>query len=82
MPKKSSSPKQLYCIKCKKAQRCHDVTVQHTKNNRYRLKGVCSVCGTNTGKFISASEGSGLLSMLGLKIPVLSDLPVLGDLIF
>lgn len=80
MPK-NGGMKQLYCVKCKKQQPCGDVQVQQTKNNRYRLKGTCSVCGTSTGKFISKSEGSGILSWLGIDSGPLKQIPIIGDLL-
>ena len=41
----------------------------------------CAICGSKKSKFINKQEASGLLSKLGIKIP-LSKIPVLGDILF
>ena len=54
-----------------------------TKNGRYALAGKC-IKGHKMVKFISKKDlqdGSGLLSMLGLKTP-LSKIPILGNILF
>ena len=70
-----------YCVKCKRVTgfRTKPNVVQ-TKNKRLMLKGNCDVCGRIKTQFVK--RGSGLLSSLGIKIPGLSKIPILGDLIF
>ena len=71
-----------YCVKCKKRTAyIGKPKLIRTKNNRYILKGQCSICKTNKTRFVSKKEGNGLLSMLGIKTP-LSKIPILGDIIF
>ena len=41
----------------------------------------CAICGTRKSEFINKQQASGLLSKLGIKIP-LSKMPVLGDILF
>ena len=41
----------------------------------------CAICGSKKSKFINKQEASGLLSKLGIKIP-LSKIPILGDVLF
>ena len=45
-----------------------------SKNNRYMLKSTCNVCKGKKSKFISRKEiiGSGFLSQLFSKIPILN----------
>jgi hypothetical protein len=57
-----------------------------TKNNKLILKGKCKICGKMKSKFISKKEGEGLLGKLfklpGGKIPVLGDIPLIGNILF
>ena len=41
----------------------------------------CAICASKKSKFISKQEASGLLSKLGIKT-WLSNIPVLGDILF
>ena len=41
----------------------------------------CAVCGSKKSRFIKNQEAKGLLSNLGIRIP-LSKVPVLGDIFF
>ena len=45
------------------------------------MKSTCSVCGHKKSRFLSKSEGSGILSSLGLRTP-LRKIPLLGDVLF
>ena len=47
-----------------------------TKNGRLALSSKCVVCGSKKSGFIKEQEGKGLLSNLGIKIP-LSKIPLL-----
>ena len=75
-----------YCVACKKKVDILNPEVVRTKNNKLRIKGV-DQNGHKISKFISYNEasGSGLLgSLLGFpggKVPILSDLPLVGSLI-
>ena len=51
-----------YCVKCKGKTDTENITVQKTKNSKYILKGICSVCGSRKSRFISAQEGERALS--------------------
>ena len=41
----------------------------------------CAICGSKKSRFIKNQEAKGLLSKLGIKIP-LSKVPILGDILF
>ena len=41
----------------------------------------CAICNGNKSKFINKQEAKGLLSKLGVKIP-LGKIPILGDILF
>ena len=41
----------------------------------------CAISGSKKSRFIKKQEASGILSNLGLKIP-LSKIPLLGDILF
>ena len=64
----------MYCLKCKKDTKDLNVKAFMTKNNRYMLRSTCIICKSKKSKFISKKEilGSGFLSQLFSKIPVLN----------
>ena len=64
----------MYCLKCKKDTKDLNVKAFMTKNNRYMLKSTCSICKAKKSKFVSKKEiiGSGFLSQLFSKIPILN----------
>lgn len=76
----------MYCLKCKKNTENIGEQAVQTKNNRYMKKATCGVCGKRKAQFISKSEGEGILGKLLFpktgKIPVLGDIPLLGNLLF
>ena len=41
----------------------------------------CAICGSKKSRLIKKQEASGILSNLGLKIP-LNKIPLLGDILF
>ena len=41
----------------------------------------CTICGSKKSRFIKHQEAKGLLSKLGIKLP-LSRIPILGDILF
>ena len=51
------------------------------KSERIMLLSNCEVCDTRKLKFIKGQKASGLLSSLGIKIP-LSKIPLVGPLLF
>ena len=55
--------------------------VSKTGNNKTTLLLKCSVCGTIKSRFNKQQEASGILSSLGLKIP-LSKILLYGDDLF
>ena len=52
-----------------------------TKSEIIMLLSNCEVCDTRKPKFIKGQKASGLLSSLGIKIP-LSKIPLVGPLLF
>lgn len=75
-----------YCVTDKKKMPIHNARVVKTKNNKLRIVGQCPN-GHNVSRFISQKEASGsgligsLLGFPGGKIPLLSDIPLVGSLI-
>ena len=77
-----------YCLKLSKKCRNKNPKVAHThthtkKKNpvRIMLLLICAICESKKSKFIKQQEASGLLSGLGIKIPV-SKIPLVGPLLF
>ena len=68
-----------YCLKCKKDTANIDPKMVKTKNNRLLMQSKCSVCETKKSRFVKEQDVKGLLSQLGIKIP-LSKIPLLNVL--
>ena len=69
-----------YCLKCKKDSENLDSKIFKTKNNRIK-RSKCSDCGNKKSRFIKEQEAEGLLSNLGIRMP-LNKVPILGDILF
>ena len=70
-----------YCLKCKKYTKNINPQVSSTNNGKLMILSNCAIRGSRKSKFINNQEASGLLSKLGIKIP-LSKIPILGDIFF
>ena len=68
-----------YCLKCKKDTENIDPKIFKTKNNRLIMQSKCSVCKNKKSRFVKEQDTKGLLSNLGIKIP-LSKIPLLNVL--
>jgi hypothetical protein len=74
----------IYCFKCKEKTPTNKPHLVTMSNGRRSITGSCSICGTKKFQFVSEKDGNGLLgNLLGLpngRVPVLSDLPLVGGL--
>jgi len=74
----------ITCMKCRKVTETQNASGIVTANGRYRMHGQCIHCGTNKSKFVSRQHAEGILGNLfglpGGKIPILSDIPLVGAL--
>ena len=43
----------IYCVKCRDATNTKSEKLITTKNGRHRLTGICTICGTKKGMFVS-----------------------------
>ena len=68
-----------YCVKCRKNTGNLNSKVLKAKNNRLIMQSKCPVCGIKKSRFVKQQETKGLLSNLGIKIP-LSKIPLLNIL--
>ena len=68
-----------YCVKCRRDTENIDPKMVRTKNNRLIMQSKCPVCGIKKSRFVKEQEARGLLSNLGIKIP-LSKIPLLNVL--
>ena len=69
-----------YCLKCRKDTENINPKVSETINRRTMLLSNCTICGGKKSKFIKNQEAKGLLSNLGIRIP-LSKVLILGDIL-
>ena len=66
------------CLKCRKNTDSKNPKVERTKNRRIMLLSKCVVCNSKKSKFLKEQEAGGILSSLtGIKLPGLSNLPLL-----
>ena len=70
-----------YCLKCKKHTKNINPQVSSTSNGKMVIVSKCAICNSKKSKFIKKQDAKGLLSNLGNKTP-LSNIPVLGDILF
>ena len=70
-----------YCLKCRKNTENINPRVSKTSNGRTMVLSKCAICGSKKSRFIKNQEAKGLLSNLGVRIP-LSKVPLLGDILF
>ena len=63
-------------MKCKKDTENLNSKIFKRKNNRLIMQSKCNDCGIKKSRFIKEQEAKGLLSNLGIKMP-LSKIPLL-----
>ena len=66
-------------MKCRKDAENYDSKMVRTKINRLVMQSECSVCGIKKSRSVKEQETKGLLSNLGIRIP-LSKIPLLNVL--
>ena len=67
-----------YCLKCRKNTESKNPKVVRTKNGKVMLLSKCAVCNSKKLKFLKEQVATRLLSnLLGIKVLILSDLPIL-----
>ena len=67
-----------YCVKCRRDTENIDPKMVRTKN-KIIVQSKCPVCGIKKSRSVKEQEARGLLSNLGIKIP-LSKIPLLNVL--
>ena len=70
-----------FCLKCKKDTENINPKVSNTSNGRKTVLSKCAIWDDKKSRFFKDQEAKGLLSNLGIRIP-LSKVPILGDLLF
>ena len=68
-----------YCIKCRKNTENINSKMFKAKNGRLIMQSKCADSGMKKTRFVKEQEAKGLLSNLGIKIP-LSKIPLLNVL--
>ena len=68
-------------MKCRKSTESKNPKVVKTKNDRIMLLSKRAVCDRKKLKFIKEQQARGLLSKLGIRIP-LSQIPMLSPILF
>ena len=70
-----------YCLKCKNDTENINPRGSSTSNGRTTILSKCAICGSKKLRFIKNEEAKGLLSNLGVRMP-LSKVPILSDILF
>ena len=70
-----------YCLKCRKDTENIDSRVSNTSNGRKTILWKSAICRSKKSRFIKNKETKGLLSNLGVRIP-LSKVPILAHILF
>ena len=61
-----------YCLKCRKPTKDANSKGFITKNKKYIVKSICSICKSKKSKFVSKQQAEGFLSQLFSKLPILN----------
>ena len=61
-----------YCLKCKRQTKDLNSKGFITKNKKYIVKSICSICKSKKSKFVSKQNAEGFLSDLFSKIRILN----------
>ena len=59
-----------YCLKCRKDTGNINPRVSNTSNGRKTILSKCAIWGSKKSRFVKNQEAKGLLSNLGIKIPL------------
>ena len=70
-----------YCLQCRKNTESKNLRVLETDYGETMILSKCAICGSKKVRFIKKQEASGILSNLGLKVP-LNKIPLLSDNLF
>ena len=71
-----------YCLKCRKNTEHINPKVSNTSNGRKTILPKCAICGSKKSRFIKNQEVKGLLSKVHYWVTPLSNVPILGDILF
>ena len=71
--------KNSYCLKCGKNTKSKNLKVARAKNGRIMLLSRCAVCNRKKSKFLEETR-SLLWNLLDIKVPILSDIPIVNTL--
>ena len=70
-----------YCLKCRKNTKSKNPEIVKATIGRIMFLSKCAVCNSKKLKFFKEREGRGSLNnLMGVRIPILNDLPILNAL--
>ena len=71
-----------YCLRCIKTTESKNPKVERTENGGIMLLSRCAVCNGKKSQFLKEQEAKGLLAnLLGAKMPILGDIPLVNTLL-
>ena len=70
---------ETYCLACRKYTKNNNPKIVRNRQNRLMIQPICETCGSKKSRFIKETQAMGILSNLGIKIP-LSKVPLLNIL--
>ena len=71
--------KETYCLVCRKYTKNNNPKIVKNRQNKLMMQSNCATCGSKKFRFIKEHQAMGILSNLGIKIP-LSKVPLLNIL--
>ena len=62
--------KETYCLVCRKYTKNINPKIVRNRQNRSTIQSNCAICGSEKSRFIKEQQAMGILSNLGIKIPL------------
>ena len=64
--------KETFCLVCRDYTKNNDRKIVRSKQNRLMIQSNCANCGSKKSRFIKELQAMGILSNLGIKVPLLN----------
>ena len=62
--------KEIYCLSCRKYTKNNNPKIFSNRQNRLMIQSNCATCASKKSRFIKEQQAMGILSNLGIKIPL------------
>ena len=62
--------KEIYCLVCRDYTKNNNSKIVRNRQNRLMIQSNCANCGNKNFRFIKQQQAMGILSNLGIKVPL------------